>query len=58
MTSGHSTFAKEYSRNILAIDVNIDTTQMLEVTWSLFRKYFSAAEVGIKQEFMALYWEN
>ena len=51
-------FAKEYSRNILAIDVNIDTTQMLEVTWSLFRKYFSAAEVGIKQEFMALYWEN
>lgn len=51
-------FAKEYSQNILAIDVNIDTTQMLEDTWSLFRKYFSAAEVGIKQEFMDQYWEN
>ncbi len=51
-------FAKEYSQNILAIDVNIDTTQMLEDTWSLFRKYFSAAEVGIKQEFMDLYWVN
>ncbi|MGV8827178.1 MAG: V-type ATP synthase subunit B [Breznakibacter sp.] len=51
-------FAKEYSQNILAIDVNIDTTQMLEDTWSLFRRYFSAAEVGIKQEFMDLYWEN
>lgn len=51
-------FAKEYSQNILAIDVNIDTTQMLEMTWNLFRKYFSAAEVGIKQEFMDLYWVN
>lgn len=51
-------FAKEYSQNILAIDVNIDTTQMLEDTWSLFRKYFTAAEVGIKQEFMDQYWEN
>ncbi len=51
-------FAKEYSRNILAIDVNIDTTEMLEMTWNLFRKYFSAAEVGIKQEFMDKYWAN
>lgn len=51
-------FAKEYSESILAIDVNIDTTQMLESTWSLFRKNFSAAEVGIKQEFMDQYWEN
>jgi V/A-type H+-transporting ATPase subunit B len=51
-------FAREYSRNILAIDVNIDTTEMLEMTWSLFRKYFSAAEVGIKQEFMDQYWSN
>ncbi len=51
-------FAKAYSHNILAIDVNIDTTQMLEDTWQLFRQHFSAAEVGIKQEFMDQYWEN
>ena len=34
------------------------TTQMLEDTWQLFRQHFSAAEVGIKQEFMDQYWEN
>ena len=51
-------FAREYSNNILAIDVNIDTTEMLEMTWNLFRKYFSAPEVGIKQEFMDKYWSN
>ena len=33
-------FAKEYSRSILAIDVNLDTTEMLDRTWSLFSTYF------------------
>lgn len=51
-------FAREYSQQILAIDVNVDTTDMLEITWSLFRRYFQAPEVGIKQEFMDLYWKN
>ncbi len=49
-------FAREYSQNLLAIDVNIDTTEMLDKAWGLFAKHFSKAEVGIKQEFVDLYW--
>ncbi len=43
-------FAKDYSNALLAIDVNISTTEMLDTAWALFRKYFSTAELGIKQE--------
>ncbi len=50
-------YAKEYSENILAIDINIGTEEMLNVCWGLFRKYFNKSEVGIKQEFMDKYWE-
>lgn len=49
-------FAREYSEDLLAIDVNIDTTQMLDTAWNLFAKHFSKAEVGIKQEFVDQYW--
>ena len=51
-------FAKDYSERILAIDLNIDTQKMLDVSWDLFRTYFNKAEVGIKQEFMDLYWND
>ena len=43
-------FAKEYSNNLLAIDVNISVEQMLDTAWELFRKYFNKAELGIKAE--------
>jgi len=36
--------------------VNVDTEMMLNITWELFQKYFTKAEVGIKQEFMDKYW--
>jgi len=49
-------FAKDYSRELLAIDVNLDTTEMLEVAWKLFAKYFTPDEVNIKQELVAKYW--
>jgi V/A-type H+-transporting ATPase subunit B len=49
-------FAREYSQELLAIDVNIDTTQMLDTAWKLFAKFFNKAEVSIKQEFVDLYW--
>jgi len=49
-------FAKEYSDKLLAIDVNVDTEMMLTIAWDLFQKYFTRAEVGIKQEFMDKYW--
>lgn len=51
-------FAKEYSDKILAIDVNIDTEAMLDITWELFQRYFERAEVGIKDEFMKIYWKK
>ncbi len=43
-------FASEYSNDLLAIDVNISTTEMLDTAWGLFRKYFDKTELGIKQE--------
>ncbi|MBO7570323.1 MAG: V-type ATP synthase subunit B, partial [Bacteroidaceae bacterium] len=49
-------FAKEYADKLLAIDVNLDTTEMLDVTWSLFKKYFKLEEVNIKKEFTDIYW--
>lgn len=43
-------FAKDYSNELLAIDVNISITQMLDTAWVLFRKYFTKAELGIKKD--------
>ncbi len=49
-------FAKEYSNELLAIDVNVDTTFMLDKAWELFGRHFTRAEVSIRQEFVDLYW--
>lgn len=49
-------FAKDYSNQLLAIDVNLDTTEMLDVAWSLFGKYFRPEEVNIKKELVDQYW--
>ncbi|MBN1768184.1 MAG: V-type ATP synthase subunit B [Prolixibacteraceae bacterium] len=51
-------FAKEYSEQLLAIDVNIDTDTMLDIAWDLFVKYFTKAEVRIKKEFVDKYWKK
>lgn len=51
-------FAKDYAEQILAIDVNIGTDEMLDTTWALFQKYFTREEVAIKEEFMRLYWKK
>ncbi len=51
-------FARDYSRRLLAIDVNIDPDKMLNVGWELFAKYFSPAEVGIKEELVEKYWPD
>ena len=50
-------FAKDYSRKLLAIDVNLNTEEMLDVTWELLRKYFKLEEVNIKKEFTDIYWK-
>ena len=43
-------FARDYSNELLAIDVNIGITQMLDTAWALFLKYFTRSELGIKKE--------
>ena len=43
-------FARDCSNELLAIDVNIGITQMLDTAWALFRKYFTRSELGIKKE--------
>lgn len=49
-------FAKDYSHDLLAIDINIDIDKMLQTGWELLGKYFSRDEVAIKEEFMNKYW--
>lgn len=51
-------FAKEYSEKLLAIDVNIETTEMLDLAWHLFSKYFTREEVAIKDALMVKYWKG
>lgn len=45
-------FAKGYSEELLAIDVNISVNDMLDKAWELFRKNFSPAELGIKKSIL------
>ena len=49
-------FAKEYSNDLLAIDVDLKIDQMLDTAWNLFGKHFTKSEVSIKKEFMDKYW--
>ena len=51
-------FAKDYANQLLAIDVNLDTTEMLDVTWGLFSKYFKPEEVNIKKELVEEHWKK
>jgi V/A-type H+-transporting ATPase subunit B len=50
-------FARDYSEKLLAIDVNIEITEMLDTAWRLFAEYFSKEEVAIKAELIAKYWK-
>ena len=51
-------FAKEYSNQLLAIDINIEIETMINTGWKLFNKYFSKAEIGIKAELYEKYGEK
>ena len=48
-------FAKEYSNELLAVDINIEIEEMIDTGWKLFHKYFSTAEIGIKAELAEKY---
>lgn len=51
-------FARDYSEFILSIDVNLNTTEMLDKTWSLLSRHFKPSEVNMKQELVEKYWTN
>ncbi len=51
-------FARDYSRDLLAIDVNVGPDRMLDRAWELFGQYFSPEEVGIKQQLVDTYWPD
>ena len=53
-------YAAEYSERLLAIDINIKIDEMLETGWELMGKYFSKAEVGVKESLVEKYgkWSN
>ncbi len=51
-------FAKDYSKELLAIDINVDVDSMLNTSWRLFNKHFNPVEVGIKQDVIDKYWSK
>ena len=51
-------FAKDYSRKLLAVDLNVDAQEMLDRAWELFAEYFNRNEVGIKDTLTDKYWKN
>ena len=51
-------YAKEYATRLLAIDVNISITEMLDTAWELFAKYFTKAETGLKESLIQKYWKE
>jgi V/A-type H+-transporting ATPase subunit B len=48
-------YAKEYSEQLLAIDVNIEIELMLDKAWQLFAKYFTVDELALKQDLINKY---
>ena len=56
MLSSTLAFAHDYANDLLAIDVNLNTTEMLDVAWSLFGKYFRPEEVNMKKELVDEFW--
>jgi len=51
-------FASEYTRELLAVDVNLSVDEMLDTGWKLLGSHFSRDEVGIREELVEKYWPN
>ncbi len=49
-------FARDYSSELLAIDVNLKIEEMLDVGWKLMQKYFQPNELGIRDDLIHKYW--
>ena len=51
-------YAAEYARELLAIDIDVDAIKMLDTAWELLGKYFKPEEVAMKQDLMSTYWQG
>lgn len=51
-------FGRDYSHDLLAIDVNTDINSMLDTAWEILSKNFNKEETGIKTELVEKYWKN
>ncbi len=51
-------FSEEYTRELLAVDVNLTIDDMLDKGWDLLASHFSHNEVGIKEDLVKKYWPN
>ena len=49
-------FAKDYSEHLLAIDVNLDTEEMLDTTWGLLSEHFRPEEVNMRRDLVDKFW--
>lgn len=51
-------FSLDYSRRLLAIDVNLKVDEMLDTAWELFAKHFEKHELGIKDAMLQKYFKK
>lgn len=49
-------FARSYVEELLDVNLNINTEEMLDRGWRLMSRYFKAYELGIKQNLVDKYW--
>lgn len=51
-------FARQYSSQLLAIDVQLEMDEMLDTAWKLVSDFFKIEEVGIKEDLVKKYWKQ
>jgi len=51
-------YARDYTAELLSIDVQMDMDEMLNKAWQLISKHFQPDETGIRQELVDRYWMN
>jgi V/A-type H+-transporting ATPase subunit B len=50
-------FARAYTEQLLAIDIQMEVDEMLDKAWELTGSFFKPEETGIKQELVDEYWK-
>jgi V/A-type H+-transporting ATPase subunit B len=49
-------FARDYTIQILSIDINLDMDDILNTMWQLLARHLTREEVGLKSDLIAKYW--